>query len=117
MSYNSKRINSVYKCQDRVTINGTNGEITERRHGPGAGLSSDAAVIFVVGNIPDVMRHIFNAQCLFPMDGNTPKIFNQTSFAVNVDAFVKSQNLPYFVLPAKRACPGMIEAGGIQSFQ
>ncbi len=33
------------------------------------------------------------------------------------DGFVRSQNLHYFVLPAKRACPGMIEAGGISSFQ
>lgn len=27
----------------------------------GLGIVTDAAAIFVVGNIPDVMRHIFNA--------------------------------------------------------
>ena len=37
------------------------GEIAERRHDPGAGLRSDAAAIFVEGDVPDVMRFVFNA--------------------------------------------------------
>ena len=36
------------------------GEIAERRHDSGAGLRSDAAAIFVVGNVPDIMHLIFN---------------------------------------------------------
>lgn len=38
-----------------------NGDIAECRHDPGAGLRSDAAAIFVVGNIPDIMQLVFNA--------------------------------------------------------
>jgi len=36
------------------------GDIAESRHDPGTGLRSDAAAIFVIGNIPDVMHFIFN---------------------------------------------------------
>ena len=36
-------------------------EIAESRHNPGAGLLPDAAAIFIVGNIPDVMQLILDA--------------------------------------------------------
>ena len=38
-----------------------NGDIAECRHDPGTGLRSNAAAIFVVGNITDIMQLVFNA--------------------------------------------------------
>jgi len=47
------------------------GEIAESRHDPGAGLRSDAAAIFVVGNIPDVMHLILDTP-VFTVDSQKP---------------------------------------------